>query len=333
MSRKGRIHIPGAVYHVILRGNDRQDISADDKDQFRFYSILDIAHQRFTFKIHAFCLMTSHFHLELQVADVPLPKIMQCIAQRYVQWFNWRHHKTGHLFERRYKAILVDTDEYLKELAAYIHLNPVRSRMVKGPEKYKWSSHRAYLGKMTLPWLETEFILSTFSPVNRMRAQASFKQFVDSMIGQERRKTFHGEKNLDSRLLGDEYFVLDILDGLEEKRPMKPDLEMVLSAVEAVIGPDAQMFLTSAARDARSFEVRALAAWAVLQFSDATLSELAKYCNRDQSTMSCAALRVEKLRHVRPDLADKMEQLRSTLTHHPAPAAPQKRPTLYPSSD
>lgn len=178
MARKGRIHIPEAVYHVILRGNNRQDIFADDKDRFRFYSIIDIARQRFTFKIHAFCLMTSHFHLELQVADVPLPKIMQCIAQRYVQWFNWRHHKTGHLFERRYKAILVDTDEYLKELAAYIHLNPVRSRIVKTPEKYKWSSHQAYLRKMTLPWLETDFILSMFSP-DPKRAQASFKEFVD----------------------------------------------------------------------------------------------------------------------------------------------------------
>lgn len=330
MARKGRIHIPGAVYHVILRGNNRQDIFADDKDRFRFYSIIDIARQRFTFKIHAFCLMTSHFHLELQVADVPLPKIMQCIAQRYVQWFNWRHHKTGHLFERRYKAILVDTDEYLKELAAYIHLNPVRSRIVKTPEKYKWSSHQAFLGKMTLPWLETDFILSMFSP-DPKRAHASFKEFVDSMIGLERNKSFHGEKNLDSRLLGDEHFVLDILDGLEEEPPSKPDLEMVLVAVEAIIGPGALMYLTSAARDARSFEVRALAAWAVSQFSGATLSELARYCNRDQSTMSCAALRVEKLRHDRPDLADKMEQLRSALTHHPAPAVPQMLQTLDPS--
>ena len=268
--------------------------------------------------------MTSHFHLELQVADVPLPKIMQCIAQRYVQWFNWRHHKTGHLFERRYKAILVDTDEYLKELAAYIHLNPVRSHMVQSPEKYKLSSHRAYLGKMTLPWLETDFILSTFSPTDRRRAQASFKQFVDSMIGQERNKTFHGEKNLDSRLLGDEYFVLYILDGLEEKPPTKPDLEMVLVAVEAVIGPDAPRLLTSAARDARSFEVRALAAWAVLQFSGATLSELARYCSRDHSTMSCAARRIEEWQPVRPDLADKMAQIRSALTHHPAPTAHPK---------
>jgi putative transposase len=319
-----RIHIPGAIYHVILRGNDHQDIFADDKDRFRFFSILDIVRQRIPFKIHAFCLMTSHFHLELQVVDAPLSKIMQRIAIRYVQWFNWKHHKTGHLFERRYKAVLVDTDEYLKELAAYIHLNPVRARMVKTPEKYKWSSHRAYLGKMTLPWLETDLILSTFSPSDRKGAQASFKEFVNSMIGQERNKYFHGEKNIDSRLLGDEYFVLDILDGLKEEPPTKPDLEMVLAAVVEVIGPDAPRLLTSAARDARSFEARALAAWAVLQFSSATLSELARYCGRDHSTMSCAARRIEDWQPVRPDLADKMAQLRSVLTHHPAPTARSK---------
>ena len=120
------------------------------------------------------------------------------------------------------------------------------------------------------------------------------------------------------------FSILDILDGLEEEPPTKPDLEMVLAAVEAVIGPDAPRLLTSAARDARSFEVRALAAWAVLQFSGATLSELARFCSRDQSTMSCAARRIEEWQPVRPDLADKMAQLRSVLTHHPAPTARPK---------
>jgi len=320
MSRKERIHIPGAVYHVILRGNDHRDIFADDKDRFRLYSILDHAFQRFPFKIHAFCLMTTHIHLEIQVADVPLPKIMQCIALRYAQWFNWRHQKSGHLFQRRYQAIMVEADEYLKELAAYIHLNPVRARIVKSPEKYKWSSHRAYLGKIAFPWLETDFILSTFSSSDQRRARALFRDFVDSMIGQERNKSFHGEKNIDNRLLGDEYFVLDILDRVEETLPQKPDLETVIEAIEAIIGHDARMLLTSSARDARSFEVRALAAWATIQFSNATLTELGKYCNRDQSTMSCAARRIEELQPVRPDLADKMKRLRATLTHR----APQK---------
>ena len=306
--------MPGAVYHVILRGNDHRDIFADDKDRLRFYTILDNAFRRIPFKIHAFCLMTNHLHLEIQVADIPLPRIMQRIALRYAQWFNWRHGKSGHLFQERYKAILVQADEYLKELAAYIHLNPVRAHIVNSPEKYKWSSHRAYLGKATLPWLETDFILSTFSSSDRKRAQSLFQDYVDSLVGQGHNKSFHGESNIDKRLLGDEYFVLDILEETEAFLPQKPGLEAVIEAIESVIGRDARHLLTSAGRKASSFEARALAAWATIEFSSATLTELGRYCDRDQSTMSCAARRIEELQALRPDIKEKMEQLRAALT-------------------
>ena len=310
MPRKERIH----VYHVILRGNDRRDIFADDKDRFRFYTILENACRRIPFKIHAFCLMTNHIHLEIQVADIPLPRIMQRIALRYAQWFNWRHGKSGHLFQGRYKAILVQADEYLKELAAYIHLNPVRARIVNSPEKYKWSSHRAYLGKAAVPWLEIDFILSTFSSSDRKRAQSQFRDYVDSMIGQGHNKSFYGERSLDKRLLGDEYFVLGIVEETEAFLPKKPSLEAVIEAIESVIGRDARHLLATAGRDARSFEARALAAWATMKFSSATLTELGRYCNRDQSTMSCAARRIEELQALRPDIEEKMEQLRAALT-------------------
>ena len=162
MARKPRIHEPGAIYHVILRGNARQDIFADDKDRYRFYEILQKSHERFRFRIHAFCLMTNHFHLAVQVSEIPLSRIMQNVSLRYTQWFNWRHKKTGHVFQGRYKAVMVDADAYLLELVAYIHLNPVRVRMVDQPEKHPWSSHRAYLGKEILSWLETGTILPQF---------------------------------------------------------------------------------------------------------------------------------------------------------------------------
>lgn len=319
MPRKERIHIPGALYHVILRGNDRRDIFADDKDRLHFYSILNKAFQQFSFKIHAFCLMTNHIHLEIQVAETPLARIMQRIALRYAQWFNWRHGKSGHLFQGRYKAILVQADEYLKELAAYIHLNPVRASIVKSPEKYKWSSHRTYLGKTSIPWLETDFILSTFSPFDRKSAQTLFRDYVDSMIGLGHKKSFHGEGNLDNRLLGDEYFILDSLEETEAVLPQKPGLEAVIVAIESVIGRDARQLLTAAGREARSFEARALAAWATVEFSSATLTELGRFCNRDQSTMSCAARRIAELRALRPDIDKKMEQLRAALI------APQRK--------
>ena len=128
---------------------------------------------------------------------------MQRIALRYAQWFNWRQGKSGHLFQGRYKAILVQADEYLKELAAYIHLNPVRAHIVNSPEKYKWSSHRAYLGKATLPWLETDFIcplnLLFIRPQKSTISVPGLRRFL---VGQGHNKSFHGERNIDKRLLG-----------------------------------------------------------------------------------------------------------------------------------
>lgn len=325
MPRKQRIHIPGAVYHVILRGNDRRDVFADDKDRFHFCSIIEKVRRRIPFKIHAFCLMTNHIHLEIQVAGIPLPRIMQRITLRYAQWFNWRHHKSGHLFQGRYKAILVQTDEHLQDLAAYIHLNPVRTRIVKSPEKYKWSSHRAYLGKDSFPWLETDFVLSTFCSTDHSRAQSLFRGFVDSMADQGHNKGFHGEGNLDKRLLGDEFFVEEILEKTEELTPPRPSLEDIIETIEFVVGKDARHLLTTADRKAKSFEARALASWATIEFSSATLSELAKFCNRDQSTMSCAARRIEELQALRPDIKEKMEQLRTALT---LPPKKRERPPL-----
>lgn len=149
MSRKPRIHAESAVYHVILRGNARQEIFSDDRDQFRFYDILHKSYERFRYRIVSFCLMSNHIHLAVQVGEVPLSRIIQNVAQRYTQWFNWRHQKCGHLFQGRYKAIMVDADSYLSELAAYLHLNPVRARIVQRPEQYLWSSQRVYLGKET----------------------------------------------------------------------------------------------------------------------------------------------------------------------------------------
>jgi putative transposase len=131
--------------------------------------------------------MTNHVHLEIQVGNISLSKIMQNVSQRYTQWFNWRHKKTGHVFQGRYKAVMVDADEYLLELAAYIHLNPVRAGITEHPEDYVWSSHRAYLGRESLAWLETGSILSQFS-INAIDARVQFATFVDKRMKDGRRE-------------------------------------------------------------------------------------------------------------------------------------------------
>jgi putative transposase len=113
MARKPRVHYPAALYHVILRGNGGQEIFFNQEDRFRFYLLLQEGIERYRHGIHAFCLMANHIHLAIQVGNIALPRIIQNIAFRYTRWVNWRQGRTGHLFQGRYKAVLVDADSYL----------------------------------------------------------------------------------------------------------------------------------------------------------------------------------------------------------------------------
>jgi len=311
MARKPRIHIPGATYHVILRGNARQDIFSDDKDRYRFYEILQKACERYLCRVHAFCLMTNHVHLELQVGEFSLSRIMQNISQRYTQWFNWRYNRSGHVFQGRFKAVMVDADEYLLELAAYIHLNPVRACMTDQPGSYPWSSHRAYLGKETLPWLQTDFILSQFSP-SKSQARAKFAAFVEDRIKDGRRDEFHGEKTADSRIFGDDKFVDLVLIAAEDLPERRPGISEVVTAVKKMYGISDEQ-LMSKGRERSICEARGLAAWATLEISRGKLVELARLLHRNSSTLTCAVRNIEKLREQDPSVAEKTERLRQEL--------------------
>jgi len=311
MARKPRIHAPGAIFHVVLRGNARQDIFSDDKDRYRLYEILQKSCERFQHRIHAFCLMTNHVHLAIQVGEMPLSRIMQNVSLRYTQWFNWRHNKSGHVFQGRYKAVMVDADAYLLELAAYIHLNPVRAHISERPENHHWSSYRAYLGEGTFSWLETETILSHFSK-NGTEARAKFVGFVEERMTEGRREEFHGEKNRDSRIFGDDRFVDIMLAESESLPELKPDVKAVVAAVERLyyIHDDR---LKAQGRERLASEARGLAAWATLELSSGKLTELSKLVARDPSTLSCAVRSIEKRRGSDPQLLEKMELLRRDL--------------------
>jgi len=181
MPRKPRIHYSGAVYHVILRGNAGQPIFFADCDRYRFYLILQYVAEKFDCRIHGFCLMTNHVHLVVQTGDIPLSHIMQNLSLRYTKWINFTRSRTGHVFQGRYKALLLDADRYLLELIRYIHLNPVRAGMAATPDEYPWSSHLAYSGNETFPWLTIDWGLSMLS-VDIGTARKEYAKFVtDSM--------------------------------------------------------------------------------------------------------------------------------------------------------
>jgi REP element-mobilizing transposase RayT len=306
MARKPRIHSPDAVYHVILRGNGKQDIFFEDQDRYRFYLLLQEGTERFHHKVHAFCLMTNHIHLVVQVADIALSRIMQNLSFRYTRWVNWRHNRSGHLFQGRYKAVLVDGDSYLLELVRYVHLNPVRAKMVEAPKSYPWSSHRAYLGIETLPWLATEPGLAMFSR-NRAQAVKVYSEFIRDGLTEGHRPEFHGEGNHDSRILGDDGFV-ERMAG-EGAAPFGTvSINDLLTAVcrrYSVTTYD----IARPGKERPLSRVRSMAAWIVQDESSVTLKQLAERTGRDVSSLSAAAQRMQKRSRMMPELLREKEEL------------------------
>jgi REP element-mobilizing transposase RayT len=178
MPRQRRVHVPSGLYHTVLRGNHRQAIFACSDDYLCFEEIVARALERYGASLFAYCWMTNHVHLAIQVAEAPLGPVMGIIASRYARAKQRAVATTGHLFERRYRARLVDADRYLLVLVRYIHLNPVRAGIVADPRDYRWSSHRVYLGARGPGWLHTETVLGRLgSSVDA--ARTTYRRFMN----------------------------------------------------------------------------------------------------------------------------------------------------------
>ncbi len=185
MARPLRIEYPGAFYHVTARGNEQKDIFKSQRDREKFLSYLETAVLRYDAVIHTYCLMNNHYHLMVETPRGNLSQIMKHINSSYTNYYNVKRKRAGHLLQGRYKAILVDADEYATELSRYIHLNPVRIGIAEHPEDYPWSSCRYYTGGTTAPaWLRTDFILGYFGK-KEYSARKKYRQFVHDLIGRE----------------------------------------------------------------------------------------------------------------------------------------------------
>ena len=288
MARKPRIHYPGAVYHVILRGNAGQTVFFCDRDRSRYYLFLQRAVDTFGCRIHAFCLMTNHIHLIVQTGTTPLSRIMQQLSQCYTAWINYSQSRTGHLFQGRYKALLIDADSYLLELVRYLHLNPMRAGMVKQPADYLWSSHRAYAGQEEIPWLTTEWLLSCLGGGEDVRIR--YQQFVLDGIGELRRVEFHSGSH-EGRILGDGTFVEEALSKGDEPVVHAIALKDVIAAVCQVYGISDNQLRTPGKHRPAS-EARALAALLVLETPALSLTALGGYLGRDITVLGRSARRL-----------------------------------------
>jgi len=219
MARPLRIEFPGALYHVTSRGNGRQKIFFDDYDNHKFMELLGKTVERFNWVCHAFCLMVNHYHLMIETPDANLSSGMHHLNATFGQAHNKTHDTVGHLFQGRFKAIVVDRESYLLELARYVVLNPVRAGMVARPEEWPWSSYRATVGlpsAVDAEFLTTSWLLGQFGAEDAA-ARKNYADFVAAGIGLD-----GPWPKLQAQLfLGGETFIEKLREAIPDKGDVK----------------------------------------------------------------------------------------------------------------
>ncbi len=215
MARPLRIQYAGAVYHVTSRGNAKKPVFKDDTDRQNFLNTLQHVNKRYNWICHAYCLMTNHYHLLIETPDGNLSLGMRQLNGVYTQLFNKRHGRSGHLFQGRYSAILIQKDSHLLEVSRYVVLNPVRAKMAEKPGQYAWSSYPATAGKTAPhPCITVDWILGHFSG-KREKAEKEYKQFVSWGIGKSIWHEVRGQA-----ILGEEAFGDKLVDYLRRNTNM-----------------------------------------------------------------------------------------------------------------
>jgi REP-associated tyrosine transposase len=217
MARPLRIEYAHAVYHVTSRGNARSNIFQDDEDKERFLSVLEKVTMRYHWLCHAYCLMENHYHLLIETPEANLSRGMRQLNGVYTQTYNRRHLRPGHIFQGRFRAIVIERESYLLELCRYIVLNPVRAKIVETPRDWKWSSYAATVGIKPVPdFLTIHWILSQWGSA-RDRARRRYQDFVKMGIGAP-----SPWSNLQGQvLLGKERFAEEFKELLADREEIK----------------------------------------------------------------------------------------------------------------
>lgn len=215
MPRKPRLYVPGALYHILSRGNNRQNIFLSDHDYQKFLKVLEQIKNQRPFFLYAYCLMPNHFHLLLEVSQCPPSVILQRLLTSYTLYFNKIHQKNGHLFQGRYKAILCDKDAYFLELVRYIHLNPVRTGLVRMPSEWKWSGHREYLDLDKRGLIDQNAVLNYFGEEGELTF-SRYAAFVNEGIALGHKKELYPREK--ESYLGDHKFASVLAREMERIR-------------------------------------------------------------------------------------------------------------------
>ncbi len=276
MARQLRIEFPGAFYHVIQRGIERKNIFASNQDKDRFLFYLNAANNSCRAVFHSYVLMDNHYHLIVETPDASLSKIMHYINTGYAAYFNARHKRIGPLYQGRFKAMLVEQDEYLHYLSCYIHLNPVRAGIVKSPEEYTYSSYNVFTSNLEAPkWLNTGFILSMFDK-KASKAKNLYKQFVIRNIGKEKEIIIQNTRK--GLLIGNDGFLGYIKEkfiDLNREEPEVPTLREFKTRIEPPLEQIKSIVEKSVTNDKR-FR-RSIAIYLSRKYTQKTLNEIADF--------------------------------------------------------
>jgi len=275
MARSLRIEFEGAFYHILARGNERKNIFDNERDKEHFLELLRSVDIRFGAFLHSYVLMDNHYHLIVETPRGGLSRILHSLNTAYTVYFNKKHNRAGHLFQGRYKAILVEEDKYILALSRYVHLNPVLAGLVTRPEKYFWSSYRAYMkAGNPEPWLRTDLILGQLSTDLNM-ARKRYKEFVfegiKKAIGNPLQEAYRG------LILGSPEFIAKFTDSVRENQEIPQSRErrssLSLDTVIGVIEQQLRKHFVSGMYD----PVKAIGIYLCKKFLDLPNKEIAEF--------------------------------------------------------
>ncbi|HUU41142.1 MAG TPA: transposase [Desulfatiglandales bacterium] len=320
MPRKSRIDTPGALHHIIGRGINRQEIFADKKDYSVFLERLGDLLSETKTSCYAWALIPNHFHLLLRTGDVPISALMKRLLTGYAINYNRRHNRSGHLFQNRYKSILCQEDPYLLELVRYIHLNPLRAKLVseyRSLAAYPYCGHGVIMGRRKINWQDTDYVLQLFGN-KESGAKGKYSQFVRNGIERGSRPDLTGGGLLrshggwagikllrdsgdyqkgDERILGNGIFVKEVLDKAEEKFKDKYRLKAEGYDLDKLIGRIAEIThltpeqILDTIRDAKRTKARSILCFWATDKLGVSQSQLALLLKLTQSAISHAVRR------------------------------------------
>ena len=309
MTRPLRIEYPGAFYHVTSRGDEKREIYKSSRDRERFLDYLASAVERYRAVIHGYCLMTNHYHLLLETPRGNLSQIMQHINGAYTTYFNVKRKRVGHLFQGRFKGILVEADQYALEVSRYMHLNPVRAGMVDEPAKYPWSSYLAYTGKSPAPeWLTCSFI---FELLGSKHAQLTekYREYVEDLLGRDYDSPFCG--TVAGTILGSPEFVEEMMAEHMDAEPQREDVPAVRAlhhrfSIENIAWKTSEKVPEPAL-------ARFLAIHLCHQHSGAKLKEIGSFFGLSDSGVSKVSFRLRRQLEMSQELREKVRGILSDL--------------------